>query len=253
MIRTDTFTRPTVEQAEADAVAAEAAAAELRAAVEDGDDTVTPAALAEAEQVGMFARLRITAARRRADADAEADRHARADAVAAEVRRMVEVEDPEGVAEAIRAASDALAALYDATAARRARVLSMAGRVQTIQAEALVVGIEQAEFGRTYGVAADADSVTSYRPSRVAATATRPEHALAAAVGLIAPSPAHEALVTEAMGMLEARVETVGREVPAMAAALVVTEEEFAAATPEHRARVEQWRRRFPAVVADAA
>ncbi|MGW0632102.1 hypothetical protein [Streptomyces sp. NPDC002758] len=206
-----TTTAPTVAEAEA-------VAAELRAAVENGDDTVTPAALAEAEQAGVFARLRIKAAKKRAANQAEADRHARAEAVAADVRDLVENDDPDDIAAKVTAAVDAIAALYAATEARR-RVLEMAGRVHPIANELEVAGFHPVtELRKRYAIAADHDSVAIYNPEPLGTVGVAPALAVAAVVGMAVRDSGEQAKISDQMSYLSSRVETFVAQVPALRA-----------------------------------
>ncbi|AVH59721.1 MULTISPECIES: hypothetical protein [Streptomyces] len=215
----ETTTAPTVAQATAEALAAEQEAAELRAAVENGDDSVTPAALAEAEQKGIFARLRIKAAKKRAAEQAEADRHKRAKATAADIRALIEQDDTDDIAAKVTAAVDALTALYSTTEARRLRVLEMAGRVQPIAAELERAGFHPiTELRERYAVAAGHDSVTIYTPHPVGTVGVTGALAVAAVVGMAVRDAREQAKITDQMGYLSSRVETFIAQVPALRA-----------------------------------
>lgn len=178
-----------VAAAEAEAVAAEQTAAELRAAVEDGDTAVTPAALAEAEQKGVFARLRIKAAQKEAAKVAEADRIARAEAVAADARALVEQDDAEDLAVKMRAAVDALAALYATAADRHARIRDMVNRVGVIRSEAERAGV--ADPRGAYGVGRSPDfgevGLTVGKADPIVVRSVSPAEVVAAAVALATP------------------------------------------------------------------
>ncbi|MFG2671160.1 hypothetical protein [Streptomyces sp. NPDC048445] len=188
-----TATMPTVSEAEAAARAAEQAAADMRAAVENGDTEVTPAVLAEAEQRSVFARLRIKAAAKHAAEQAEADRHARALGIKAEIRQLAETDDPAVIAAAMRAAADALAHLWAVTEQRQARITEGRERAQAVLAEAERAGITAAEARARYGFLVRDDSapggraVVSLSPDHVAVHEIRPAHAIAAVVGLATP------------------------------------------------------------------
>ncbi|MGW7706328.1 hypothetical protein [Streptomyces sp. NPDC054771] len=215
---------PTVAQAEAEAVATEQKAAELRAAVENGDDTVTPAQLAEAEQKGVFARLRIKAAQKREAAQSEADRHARAEQVAADARTLAEQDDPEDLAVKMRAAVDALAALYTAADSRHARIRDMVARVDVIRTEAERAGISdvRARYGVGRGVISDELSVAVGRTNPMTLRTVTPADAIAAAVGLGLPQDDRYAAppVVEACKYLQHRPRQVFERVPAVRAVI---------------------------------
>ncbi|WP_409473119.1 hypothetical protein [Streptomyces sp. HC307] len=218
---------PTPEQARAALAVAEAEkteAEELAAALADkvraGDDSVTPKDLTAARELAEFADLRITAARRKLAAAEDADRHARAEAVATEVRALVEQEDSAEFAAKMRAAVDALAALYHTTAARRQRIQGMAERVNRIGAELEIAGVAPAhEVGKRYGVAADLDSVSCYRPRAIPCVGITPALAIAAAVGLaVGPDNGDQAAVSNQVEYLSVKVDDVLRQVPAVRA-----------------------------------
>ncbi|MFD5218048.1 hypothetical protein ACFWMH_10345 [Streptomyces tendae] len=208
--------------AEAEAEAAEQRAAELRAAVENGDTTVTPAALAEAEQVGVFARLRIKAAEKRAAAQAEADRHKRAEAVADEAAALAEQDDTEDLAVKMRTAVDALAALYATAADRHDRIKEMAGRVDVIRREAEQAGIPdtRARYGIGRGGYAGELALAVGKTTPTQVRAVSPADAVATAVALALPAgdPYAAGPVSEACTHAPARAKKVCERVPAIGA-----------------------------------
>ncbi|MEV0912694.1 hypothetical protein AB0I93_00080 [Streptomyces sp. NPDC049967] len=210
-----TVTMPTVREAEAAAQAAEQAAANLRAAVENGDATVTPAALAEAEQTSVFARLRIKAAAKHAAEQAEADRHARALAVKAEVRQLAETDDSAVIAAAMRAAADALAHLRAVAEQRQDRFTEGRERAEAVLTEAESAGLTVEEARVRYGFLVRGDSapggraVVSLSPDHVAVHEIRPAHAIAAVVALAIPDAMDQqdiASVSHAFGAHAAKV-----------------------------------------------
>ncbi|MFE7237916.1 hypothetical protein [Streptomyces sp. NPDC057580] len=217
---------PTPEQARDALAAAEAEkteAEELAAAVAEkvraGDDTVTPKDLTAARELAEFADLRITAARRKLATAEEADRHARAEAVAADVRALVENDDPDDIAAKTAAAVDALAALHAATEARRLRVLEMAGRVHPIANELEVAGFHPVtELRKRYAIGADHDSVAIYNPEPLGTVAVAPALAIAAAVGIAVRDNGEQAKISDQMSYLSSRVEAFVRQVPALRA-----------------------------------
>lgn len=212
--------RDALAAAEAEKTEAEELAAALADKVRAGDDTVTPKDLTAARELAEFADLRITAARRKLAAAEESDRHARAEQVAAEARALVDQEDAAEIAAKMRAAADALADLYAATAARRERVLHMSSRVRSVAAELEAAGVDSPrEMRKRYGLAADHDSVSVYQPSQMGCVGVTPALAVAAAVGLAVPNNGAQAEVSEQMGYLSSRVETMLRQVPAVGAA----------------------------------
>ncbi|MFD9905886.1 hypothetical protein [Streptomyces sp. NPDC059063] len=106
---------PAVVQAEQHAAEAEQTLAAMEERVRDGDEDVTPAQLAEARELGRFARLRAEAAARKAE---------RAAAKAAEAKRRRKTERalallaehaPQDLAAKYAAARDALAAFITAS------------------------------------------------------------------------------------------------------------------------------------------
>ncbi|MFC9050064.1 hypothetical protein [Streptomyces anthocyanicus] len=206
------ITEPTAAEAEAAALAAEQHAADLRAAVENGDAAVTPAALAEAEQKGVFARLRIKAAQKRDAAQAETDRHARAEAVATDARALTEHDDAADLAVKMRAAVDALAALHATAAARHDRIRDMVNRIRVIHGEAHTAGVldprARYEVGPTptvgeWGLIVGTTDALTVR-------SVSPADAVAAAVALAVPS---------GDGTMAGRAKQVCRNVPAVGAA----------------------------------
>ncbi|MFF4347845.1 hypothetical protein [Streptomyces sp. NPDC001530] len=211
--------RDALAAAEAEKTEAEELAAALADKVRAGDDTVTPKDLTAARELADFADLRITAARRKMAAAEDADRHARAEQVAAEVGALVEQEDSAELAAKMRAAVDALADLYAATAARRERILGMTERVKRIGAELELAGVAPAhEVGKRYGVAADHDTVWRYQPQPVACVGITPALAVAAAIGLAVPNAVDQAAVSEKVEYLSSKAEDVLRQVPAVRA-----------------------------------
>lgn len=210
------ITAAAVDEAE-QAEQAEQRAAELRAAVENGDTTVTPAALAEAEQAGVFARLRIKAAEKKAAAQAEADRHKRAEAVA-----LAEQDDAEDLAVKMRTAVDALAALYATAAVRHSRIREMVGRVDVIRREAEQAGIPdtRARYGIGRGGYAGelALAVGKATPTQVRAISLADAVATAVALALPADDPYATGPVSEACAHAPARAKKVCERVPAIGA-----------------------------------
>ncbi|MEV0438968.1 hypothetical protein AB0I84_09410 [Streptomyces spectabilis] len=111
-------TAPAVAQAEQHAADAEQTLAAMEERVRDGDEDVTPAQLAEARELGRFARLRAEAARRKAErATAKAAEQERARLTAKAVALVDQEADPATVATAYEQARTALAALVAAVTA----------------------------------------------------------------------------------------------------------------------------------------
>ncbi|MEV8065281.1 hypothetical protein AB0P32_03890 [Streptomyces sp. NPDC085995] len=209
----------TAVEAEAAALAAEQEAADLRAAVENGDPDITPAALAEAEQRGVFARLRIKAAQKRDAERAEADRHARAEAVATEARTLAEQDDPDDLAAKMRVAVDALAAVHAAAAARHDRIRAMANRADVIRSEALQAGIAdpRRHYGVGRGAMAGEVSVMVGKTDPITVRSVSPGDAVAAVVGLaVAGDAVALKAATVACQYAAPRAEKVCRDVPAV-------------------------------------
>ncbi|MFE0727058.1 hypothetical protein ACFW2X_02185 [Streptomyces antibioticus] len=209
----------TVAQAEAAALAAEQAAADLRAAVENGDPVITPTALAEAEQKSVFARLRITAARRNEAAQADADRHARAQAVAADARALAEQDDPAELAAAARALADAAGTLARLADARQDRFRAMGDKLGRVAEELALAGIDPLQIRNLYGVRGDRDTVTVYGDPVLRVHSVRPGHILAAslAAGL---TPEQLGALRDAMPSATVSGEQVANAVPALAPVL---------------------------------
>ncbi|MFD7064401.1 hypothetical protein [Streptomyces sp. NPDC059906] len=176
--------------AAAEAEQAEQHAAELRAAVENGDATITPAALAEAEQKGKFARLRIKAAEKKAAAQAEADRHKRADQVAAAARTLAEQDDSADLAAKMRTAVDALAAVHAAATNRHDRISDMVNRTTVIRNEAEQAGVPdpRARYGVGLTPMVGETGLIVGKTDPIAVRSVSPEDAVAAVVALAVPS-----------------------------------------------------------------
>ncbi|MGS2640258.1 hypothetical protein [Streptosporangium sp. G12] len=114
-----------LQAAEAEAAEAAALLAALEERLLDGDDSVTPAQLAEHRDLVTFATMRAEAARRRADKEQAAARRAEYEALADDVAGLGEVAAP------VRAAfADALAALGRLVDAEHA----LSGRVRAAHA-----------------------------------------------------------------------------------------------------------------------
>jgi hypothetical protein len=113
-----------VAAATQEAEQAEQQLASLEERVRDGDDTITPAQLAEQRELGRFARLRVDAARRQAERRQEQDR-AR-DQAAARAQVHAEAADDRNGAEALVSLLDAYehatTALLDALQEHNQRV-----------------------------------------------------------------------------------------------------------------------------------
>ncbi|MEU3730298.1 hypothetical protein AB0E81_12925 [Streptomyces sp. NPDC033538] len=206
----------------AEAEQAEQHAAELRAAVENGDATVTPAQLSEAQQAGVFARLRIKAAEKKAAALADADRHARADVVAADARALAEQDDEADLAVKMRAAVDALAAVHTAATARHDRIRDMARRVAVIRTEAEQAGVPDPRT--RYGVGptpmAGETGLIVGKTDPIAVRSVSPADAVAAVVGLaISGDAVALKTATVACQHAAAQADKVCRAVPAVRAA----------------------------------
>ncbi|MGC5007451.1 hypothetical protein [Streptomyces sp. DT203] len=220
------MTTPTTEQARAALATAEAEkteAEELAAALADkvraGDDTVKPKDITAARELAEFADLRITAARRKLAAAEEADRHARAEAVAADVRALVEDDDPDDIAAKVTAAVDAIKAVYAVTEARRLRVLEMAGRVRSLANELEVAGFHPVtELRKRYAIGADHDSVAIHNPEPLGTVGVTPALAVAAAVGMAVRDSGEQAKISDQMSYLSSRVEAFVAQVPALRA-----------------------------------
>jgi hypothetical protein len=212
--------RDALAAAEAEKTEAEQLAQALAEKVRAGDDTVTPKDLTAARELAEFADLRIAAAHRKLDAAAEQDRHQRAEQIAAEARALAEQEDADEFAVKMRAAVDALVDLYAAAGARRERILGMAERVKRIGAELEAAGIAPAhEVSKRYGVAADYDSVSCYRPRTIPCVGITPALAVAAAVGLaVGPDNGVQAAVADQVTYLSGKVDNVFAQVPAVRA-----------------------------------
>ncbi|MGI5512749.1 hypothetical protein [Streptomyces sp. CA-106131] len=211
--------RAVLATAEAEKTEAEELAAALADKVRAGDDTVKPKDLTAARELAEFADLRITAARRKLAAAEEADRHARAEAVAADVRDLVENDDPDDIAAKVAAAVEANRALYEATEARRVRVLGMAGRVQSLAGELEAAGFHPVTDMRTrYAITADHDSVSIYNPEPLGTVGVTGALAVAAVVGMAVRDSGEQARISEQMSYLSSRVETFVRQVPALRA-----------------------------------
>ncbi|MGW9031008.1 hypothetical protein ACWGQ5_44530 [Streptomyces sp. NPDC055722] len=216
---TPTDARQALAAALAEKTEAEQLAAALAEKIRNGDDTGKPADLATARDLAEFADLRITAAERKLNQATEADRHQRAEEVAAEVRALVEQEDSAELAAKMRAAVDALADLYAATAARRQRIIGMAERVRRIGDELELAEVAPAhEVGKRHGVAADHDTVWSCRPQSVACVGITPTLAVAAAIGLAVPDTGDQSAVSEQFTYLSSKADEVLRKVPAVRA-----------------------------------
>jgi hypothetical protein len=113
-----TDTPPEVAQAEAEAREADNLLAALEEKVRDGDDDITPAALAEQRELSRFAKLRAEAARRKATRTAAAAEEKRRQKLTREAVALVDgPADPRKVVEAYATARTALAALLDTTQA----------------------------------------------------------------------------------------------------------------------------------------
>jgi hypothetical protein len=217
---------PTTEQArdalataETEKTEAEELAAALADKVRAGDDSVKPKDITAARELAEFADLRITAARRKLAAAEEAERHARAEAVAADVRDLLNNEDPDDIAAKVTAAVEAVAALHSATEARRLRVLEMSGRVRFIANELEVAGFHPVtELQKRYGISADHDSVAICEPEPIGTVGVTPALAIAAVVGMAVRDNGEQAKISEQMSYLSSRVETFVAQVPALRA-----------------------------------
>ncbi|WP_269959062.1 hypothetical protein [Streptomyces mutabilis] len=203
----------------AEAEQAEQHAADLRAAVENGDATITPAVLAEADQAGMFARLRIKAAEKKAAAQADTDRHRRADAIAADARALAEQDDEADLAVKMRAAVDALAAVHAAAANRHDRIKEMARRVAVIKVEAEQAGVPdpRSRYGVGPTAVAGETGLIVGKTDPIAVRSVSPADAVAAVVGLAVSGDAVALkAATEACQYAAARADRVRRDVPAV-------------------------------------
>ncbi|MEU0832307.1 hypothetical protein [Streptomyces sp. NPDC005969] len=214
--------RDALAAAEAEKTEAEELAAALTEKVRAGDESVQPADLSAARELADFAELRVAAARRKLSAAEDADRHARAEAVAAEARALVEQEDTDDIAAKMRAAVDALADLCATTAARRERIGHIAAKVRQVAADLDRAGLDSAhELPKRYGIAVSYDdSVSVYKPKMLGACPVSPALALAAAVGLAVPDNGKQAEIAEQMTYLSARVEAMLNQVPAVRAVI---------------------------------
>ena len=137
----------TVEDAESEALEAEKLAVTLEERVRDGDESVSPDELAEAERLGKFARLRVEAAQRKATARRRASALQRGEAFVAELRDQTQREDADLV-EAWVTLVDAMRAVQAVGDARRTAVREASDRRQSF--DALLrrdAGVELAELG----------------------------------------------------------------------------------------------------------
>lgn len=136
----------TVEDAEQEATEAESLATELEERVRQGDLSVTPDSIADAERLGKFARLRVEAAQRKADERRKTDARERAEEFKARLIEQAEAND----AEVVEAWSVLIEALRDLRAKADRRGVSVDEQVAErgqVGAELRAAGLELTEFG----------------------------------------------------------------------------------------------------------
>ncbi|WCD86381.1 hypothetical protein KPP03845_102727 [Streptomyces xanthophaeus] len=128
---TPTEARTALDTARTEAAQAAELIEALAERVRDGDDDVTAEQIATQRQLAELAELRVTGAERKLAAAETADRDARAKAIAAAARKLLDQDDMQPLLDAVRSAVTALGHLVDVTTARTERIHTLA--VQAVE------------------------------------------------------------------------------------------------------------------------
>ncbi|MFJ3978358.1 hypothetical protein [Streptomyces sp. NPDC090021] len=215
--------REALDTARSEAAEAHATVEALAERVRDGDEHVTPEELAGQRSLAELAGLRVEAAERKLAAAEAADRDARAKAIAAAARQLIETDDTQPVLDAVQAAVAALKHLVTVTTDRTARILTVATEAVGMNEELKLTDPDAGPWPSTrYGFRAQTF------PAHVAvldegnAAALRPGRMVAAALALALADD--QPMVEEARQVLSAPfaavIERLKTEVPGLDEAL---------------------------------
>ncbi|KOU48988.1 hypothetical protein ADK55_19160 [Streptomyces sp. WM4235] len=240
---TPTEARETLDTARTEAAQAHETIEALAERVRAGDEHVTAEQIAGQRQLAELAELRVEAAERKLAAAVAADRDARANAIGAAVRELVNEDDTQPLIEAVQAAVAALEHLVRLDAARTARIHAVARDVVAINEELKQVDPAAGSWpsdaydfrGQTFPA-----SVTALREGRTAAVPPGRLAAVALALALTSDRQMEADARETLKATTDAVVVRVTGEVPGLAAALRVSPEEWQAASVETRYRLRQ-------------
>jgi len=222
----------TLKAAEQEAAEAQQAAEQLAERVRQGDPDVTPQQLAAQQQLADFAKLRVEAAKRRADRLQEDERIALADAARTAAEHLLGEDGSADIVAATKAAADAVAELRRVVDARNARVAevgrSLARLDGDLQQHLGITGVFPSR-GR-YGVWGDASVVVVQGLGRVDQLSAGEVAAAALIVGLGEDNTGQWNRAYGLIGGLAGQaVKVVGERVPGLADAWRHTPEAYAA------------------------
>ncbi|MGW2438753.1 hypothetical protein ACWCY1_18725 [Streptomyces goshikiensis] len=235
--------REALDTARTEAAQAHEVIEALAERVREGDEQVTAEQIAGQRQLAELAELRVEAAERKLAAAVTADRDARAKAIAAAARDLIDADDMQPLTDAVRAAVAALERVAALAAVRSARIHATARDAVAINEELKEANPAAGPWpsdaydfrGQTFPA-----SVTVLRQGRAAAVPPGRLAAVALALALTGDrqmeADARETL-TAPTDSLVARVTA---EIPGLAEAVRVTAEEWQAAPQDTRYRLTQ-------------
>ncbi|MGW6979957.1 hypothetical protein ACWGE1_10990 [Streptomyces sp. NPDC054932] len=220
---TPTEARTALDTARAEAEQARDLVADLAERVREGDEDVTGEQILAQRQLAELAGLRVEAAERKLTQAEDADRDARAKAIAAAARDLIDTDNTQPVLDAVQAAVAALAHLVTVTTDRTARIQTVAAEAVGMNEELKLTDPAAGPWPSTrYGFRAQTYPAYVAVLDEGNAAALRPGRMVAAALALALVDD--RAVVEEARHVLNAPfaavIERLKAEVPGLAEAL---------------------------------